>query len=272
MVLSLSTSFAHYTNDMSDEEEFFLTLPSTASATIFPNNITSNYRTKLAQRLDLSTGQWRVSLASIDLPNKFHNIKDGQISAKGIINGLNFDHSFTITSGWYKYPTSIVSEVNKHLSITKVVEGSNPVFLSDLLNVSYNSISGRTSIVATTEISLVSFSYDFQTTLGVDPSYPSGSHTGPRPADPSHGMAQLYVYCNVVKPWRVGDSMSQLLRTAPVHAIYGDVSHTFPRNQFVPVVSSNVDVIEIDIRWDSGESVTFEGGKVVATLLFKRIY
>ena len=137
----------------------------------------------------------------------------------------------------------------------------------------YNSISGKTEIVSSNEVTSVRFSMDLQNTLGVNEQYSGGGDfVGSRPADPSYGMAQLYVYCNAVKSWRVGDSMVPLLRTVAVHAKYGDVSHTFPRDQFVPAVSSNLDVIEVDIRWDNGKRAAFEGGKVIAVLRFKRVF
>lgn len=253
------------------EEEFFITLPSTASASDFPRNTTSNYRTRLAQRLELTSGEWRVTLASIDLPNKFYNITSGKITVKGKVNSEDFSKTIQMTRGWYQYPSSITSEINKQLNETNVFPDDDRTQLSSLVNVSYNSISGRADIVISLNVS-VDLSYDIQCTLGLNPSYSTGSFMGERPADPSHGKSQLYVYCNTVKPWRVGDSMSPLLRSVPVHAKYGDVSHMFPRDQFVPAVTSDLDVVEIDIRWDSGESVAFEGGKVVTTLRFKRFF
>ena len=258
---------------MSDEEEFFVTLPSTASATLFPRNSTSNYRTKLAQRLDLSNGEWRVTLASIDLPNKFHNITAGEVVITWESgDGQDVTQSVNIIGGWYQYPSTIATEINKVLARTDIASGDGSVQLSNKVNVSYNSLSGRADIVIAADVKSVTLSSDIQNTLGLKSSYASGSHTGTSPADPSFGMAQLYVYCNAVYAWRIGDTMSPLLRTVPVHAKYGDVSHSFPRDQFVPAVSSKLDVIEIDIRWDSGEPVAFEGGKVVTTLRFKRVY
>jgi len=54
-------------------DEFYVTLPSNASAHVFPNNTTASYTTKLVQPLHL-VGDWVVGLTGISIPWSFYNI------------------------------------------------------------------------------------------------------------------------------------------------------------------------------------------------------
>ena len=55
---------------------FYLTLPSNASMSIFPENTTASFRVKLPQTVDLS-GDWEVGLYSMTYPRTWYNLQDG---------------------------------------------------------------------------------------------------------------------------------------------------------------------------------------------------
>jgi len=55
------------------KNNFFITLPSTASTHIYPKNNQSRFRVQLPQTLELK-GQWSVGLAEIHLPTRWHNV------------------------------------------------------------------------------------------------------------------------------------------------------------------------------------------------------
>ena len=54
---------------------FYLTLPSNASLSTFPNNTTTNYRVNLPQAVDLNEN-WEVGLYSITYPHTWYNLQD----------------------------------------------------------------------------------------------------------------------------------------------------------------------------------------------------
>ena len=55
---------------------FYLTLPSSASLDVFPDNKTTSYRVKIPQTIDLE-GNWEVGLYSISYPNTWYTLQKG---------------------------------------------------------------------------------------------------------------------------------------------------------------------------------------------------
>ena len=86
-----------------------------------------------------------------------------------------------------------------------------------------------------------------------------------------HSITSIYIYCNIVQPQIVGNTMVPLLRTIPVSGNSGDViTKTFTNIQYVPVQTKSFEDIEILLRTDTGDPVPFERGKVIATLYFRK--
>lgn len=65
-----------------------------------------------------------------------------------------------------------------------------------------------------------------------------------------------------MEPRLVGDSAVPLFRIVPLEGKYGDmVSKTFDNVQHVPVLHKEFEMVEVDIRDDSGRSVPFDVAK-----------
>ena len=255
---------------MDQREHFFVTLPATASSTEFPNNRNDSFRVRLASKLRLDLNEWEVNLAEISVPNKFHNIDLGEFSVKVKIVDEIITRVIHIDKGWYKYPNLITRAINEALMKEKVGNGDTETSLSSHISISYNPISGYTGVDVGEAVAKLTFGKDIQECLGIKEWYETGIHLGTRPADSSRGFSLMYVYSDVVSPWHIGDVMVPLLRLVPVHGVYGYVLHQFLRDQFVPAAAFMQDTVEINIRKDNGERVTFVDGKVVLTLCFRR--
>ena len=81
----------------------------------------------------------------------------------------------------------------------------------------------------------------------------------------------LYVYPDIIQNQLVGDVKVHLLRVVPVKSRYGDTTCvTYEQPQFLPLSRSNIQTIEINITSDTGELVSFESGKSIVTLVFRR--
>ena len=81
----------------------------------------------------------------------------------------------------------------------------------------------------------------------------------------------MYVYCNVVDSQIVGDTFAPLLRTVAVSGERGSViTSTFDRPHYVPVSTDEVGMLEINIKDDTGEDVSFQFGKVIVKLHFRQ--
>ena len=95
--------------------------------------------------------------------------------------------------------------------------------------------------------------------------------TPPNPVNVNLGYDILYVYTNCIEQQLVGDVQAQLLRSI---CIENNNTHTmqtisFESPHYIPVARRNFNIIEIDIRDESGEKVPFQFGCVVVKLHFQ---
>ena len=89
--------------------------------------------------------------------------------------------------------------------------------------------------------------------------------------EPNRGFNSLYVYCDAAEAIPVGDIKASLLRVVDAAGNFGDLIHRlYTTPQYVPVSREEFNTVDIDMRDDTGRSVPFELGKVVATLHFRR--
>ena len=81
----------------------------------------------------------------------------------------------------------------------------------------------------------------------------------------------LYVYADIIQDQLVGDVRAPLLRVVPKKSRYGDTTCViYEQSQFLPLSRSNIPNIEINIKSDTGELVSFESGKSIVTFVFRR--
>ena len=81
----------------------------------------------------------------------------------------------------------------------------------------------------------------------------------------------LYVYTDIIQNQLVDDARAPLLRVVQVKSRYGDKTCvTYEQFQFLPLSRSNIQTIEIYIRSDTGELVSFESEKSIVTRVFRR--
>ena len=73
----------------------------------------------------------------------------------------------------------------------------------------------------------------------------------------------LYVYTEIIQNQLVRDVRAPLFRAVPVMCV------TYEQPQFLPVSRSNIQTVEINIRSDTGELVSFESGKSSVTPVFR---
>lgn len=102
--------------------------------------------------------------------------------------------------------------------------------------------------------------------------------TGTQKPSMTMGLSHMYVYASVVKPIQVGGVSVPLLKNIWLDSdkarkyTEGDIYHTTIKNpMYVPINTTSINRIEINIRSDSGEFVPFIEGSVTSlTLHFKR--
>jgi hypothetical protein len=86
--------------------------------------------------------------------------------------------------------------------------------------------------------------------------------TVPYAADITGGFSSMYVYTDIVDAHFVGDVKVPLLRIVIIEAEYGNTVHATCRNlQYVPVKVNYFETIEVNIKNDQNDNVSFEFGK-----------
>jgi hypothetical protein len=91
-----------------------------------------------------------------------------------------------------------------------------------------------------------------------------------RTSDIGNGIHGLYVYCDIITPVAVGDTLAPLLRIVDTKGEHGQTVHRYyDRPRYIPVQKLHFDTIEILIRTDTGQPVPFEHGKLVVVLHFR---
>ena len=92
----------------------------------------------------------------------------------------------------------------------------------------------------------------------------------PRLCNMFFGLSYLFVNTNLVRVRMVGDSQTPLLRAIPVYGNYGDATHEFRYMHYTEAAAFNSDVVEVNIRTDTGELAPFVDGKVLFTLHLRK--
>ena len=69
----------------------------------------------------------------------------------------------------------------------------------------------------------------------------------------------------------VGDTVAPLLRIVQVNGVQGEMTHLqYDQPRYAPLQKKKFDTIEIDIRDDAGEKISFDSGKLIVTLHFRK--
>jgi hypothetical protein len=283
MASSDNPSGQHFAGD-----SFSLTLPSNVSQHSYPNNTNGHYYTKLLLPLKLARGDWVVGISDIHFTKSWHNVVAGSVSwlEQQLGDSSPSEPHYTLrpdenlylrkrvlmTPGLYDSVEDVLVGIKKLFVKTLLEDNVHFIYRknADRVYVSFYSRQGR--------LRELTFSDDLCQILGfpVATSVNEPGFNGTRSPDINRGMTGLYVYSNVVNRRLVGDAYVPLLRVVPLDTKlankFDNVYVQFNNIQYHDVASFHGRDVEIKIARDDGETVTFEKGKVIVELQFKRIY
>lgn len=241
---------------------FYLTLPSNSSLKHFPSNTLSNYVTSLPQEIDLP-GEWEVGVAEIQYPRTWNNIGEGDLPS---FSFKTPDHALVhlkLEAGFYPSSEAICAYIERALRLKLPTSPS--------LSLRVNPINRKVSIKIA-QGHFLTIGETLREILGFDKRrFTNGKFEADRVGDPTRGLYSLFIYCNIVQPRVVGDSLVPLLNIVPVEGGHGEnVYRRYSKVHYHRVQCRNFSEIEIDLRDDSGKPIYFERGKVFVTLHFRR--
>ena len=207
---------------------FYLTLPSNASMDVFPDNKIGSYHVKFLQTFYLN-GEWEVGLYSISYPSTWYTLQFQQ------------NHIYYTTDAGKSFWSSGIVDYGYYTSIPELIKSINAAMKKELKNSNIMfSFNPRTHKVKVTLAAnhYITLYEQMAKILG----FGGGgdlkilkSNESPYVAE-LHSITSIYVYCNIVQPQIVGNTMVPLLRTIPVSGNLGDViTKTFTNIQYVPV-------------------------------------
>ena len=253
----------------SNEQGFYITLPSESSKELFPENNPSEYTVRLPRWIQLK-GEWEIGLHSI------------AYTPWNIIQPLDEPISF-IAGGkegkggkmrkHYSSVKEYVSCINKSLKeshIGKSLEDkSNEIVFSYELNgkVTVSLSSGYTVRLRREQAIVLGFmtfedsaeAYDVESTK-----------TGPYKAN-LHRETNIHVYCDIVQAQIVGDKMTPLVAVVPCQETYDtyETLYAVENIHYIPVQTKSFQNIKVHLRSSTDEPISFQYGRAVITLHLK---
>ena len=257
-------------------DHFFIVLPSNASMNLYPDNKISKFKVNLPNTLNLDTKKWEVGLSEIQFQHSWYNVRDGKnVIFKELKNvphekeTVGIRTKITIPPGHYSSVDAILTELNEN-DYTKKIER---------IDYQFNALSRRTHITLPKQSKLDMNGSDIGRCLGFDEksmldnteSYKERNVISYYLASTENMYKGIYVYTDIIENQFVGDVRVPLLRVVPVTSQYGDVCCIkYDKPYFVPLSRSTIQTIEVNLKDDTGNFISFEAGKSIVTLQFRR--
>ena len=140
------------------------------------------------------------------------------------------------------------------------------------MDIRYESIDKRTSVYVINNCYLqlegnVAMSLGFEPGVNISSSLVTSSYLSLSTGN----VPSLYVYTNIIHSQYACDVRVPLLRIVGVDEQHGkSVTKAFDQPQYLPVRRQTLDTIEIDIKDNAVDSISFQHGKVVVKLHFRK--
>lgn len=272
------------------DEEFYIVLPSNSSSDYFPGNTTSCFKTHLPRSLSLP-GRWCVCLADMQVPQTFLHVAREEersfveihssveerepLALDKVVDVKQWRERSVVASGIYTSIDDLVTAVNEtrsfkgHLKFTYLPENGG--------RVQVKRICGETCALHDFKLSReLSHMLGFTAPL-ISLLKPGRSAMSDQPACLASGLPNLlFVYTDICEPYITGDMHSPLLNVVSIDVgnyMFGKTeTKTFTTPKYIPLLHTNFEVIEIDIRDAFGRPAPFEYGTCTVTLHFKKIW
>ena len=262
----------------------------------FEQNTTSNFITKLSSTMRCGEF-WEVGLAQITFKKSWYNIKKDYSISLITETGQNFrfDDS-SLKAGDYNNFDEIIIRINAEMisicgkiqsdtgNITERYPKATFDKFSRKISFTTGALYNGTKLLPLLDDELLAMfgfeniqneankyepqSKNIEEATIISNGVIKGNIVSKRISDIDAGVSSLYVYCSIIKPSYVGDTLSKLIRVVQVpRCVYGEpVQKIYDIPHYFQLCYSEFDRIEISIRDDTGEPIEFNDGNVVVVL------
>lgn len=244
---------------MMESTSFYMILPSSTNKT---GNTASAYQVPLPKTIYLRN-KYEVALAEITYPHTWSTFNKHEDFMFTCTNAEGELQQVYIQQGYYKRMNDLMTKMNDAL---EEFCGDNAWFV-------YLSVSGRVRLhIKASHDTTIMLGQGLADVLGFE-AFKNYTETTVSPyiADINRGFYNLYVYCNICEPQIVGDTYVPLLRTVYITGNQGQIiNNIYDAPHYVPVNTDTLETIEINIKNDMNELVSFKTGKVICKLHFRQ--
>ena len=241
----------------SDEQGFYITLPSQSSIKLFPDNNPSEYTVRLPRWIHLK-GEWETGLHSI------------AYTPWNIIRHLDEPISF-MTGGkegkggkmrkHYSSVKEYIEAINDSQSHIEFVYESNGKVTAHL-SPGYTLHLRREQAIV---LGFMTFE-DSSETYDIENVEESGQYKANL-----YRETNIHVYCNIVQPQIVGDKMAPLVAVVPCQKTTEtyETLYAVENIHYIPVQTKSFQNIQVHLRSSTEEPIPFEHGRAAITLHLK---
>jgi len=250
--------------------QFYIMLPSNCSMDLFPSNKTSSYKVHLSNPIQLDPTRWEVALSEIQFLHSWYNIREHKNTMVKKIYEPKFEGK-PISSD-----ESVIKEVipaGHYSNVGEIVNWLNEYGDSrSQIIYSYNKLNKKVEVEVPKDVELTLNNSDVARCLGFDAKRTlkwgrSMSDT----LSTNNLYNAIYVYTDIIENQNTGGYKIPLLRIIPITSKHGDLCCIkYDKPHFISLNQSRMQTIEINLRDDTGELISFEGGKAIVTLVFRR--
>ena len=236
---------------------FYIVLPSNSSSLLFPNNKISSFKVQLSNPLQLDPSKWEVALSEIQFAHTWYNVRNGKNTLK--ITSSDTTSVLQIPEGHYKNIETIIEKIELKDNILKPIQ------------IKFNDINQKVKIDVPKDVELEFNGSDIARCFGFDSNTKLHESMISTSISTINIYRSIYVYTDIIENQHTGDYKVPLLRVVPIDSKYGDsVCVRYDKPRFFNINRSRIQTIEIDLRDDEGELISFEGGRSIVTLVFRR--
>ena len=275
------------------DDQFYIILPSNSSMDIYPDNKICNFKVHLANPLKLKPSKWEVGLSEIQFPHLWHNIREGKNTIEKEI------HNLTAEELNYLYPTDENGKEKREKLLSEKPDGVDIAFRAKITIPSgyysniekllekleeqdrrsirpivfkYEELSRCVNVNIPKQCKLFFHDSDIAKCLGFKAQ--RIVEEGDKKSDVMSSIETnkvVYIYTDIIQNQHVGQFKVPLLHVIPVTSKYGEIScMQYDRPHFIPLSQADIHTIEINIKDDTGQFISFEAGRVLVTLVFRR--
>ena len=241
----------------SDEQGFYITLPSESSRDVFPENNPSEYTVRLPRWIQLK-GEWEIGLHSIAYtPWNIVQPLDEPIS---FMNGGNKGKGGKMRKH-YSSVKEYIEAMNDSQSHIEFVYESNGKVTAHL-SPGYTVRLRREQAIV---LGFMTFG-DSSETYDIENVEESGLYKANL-----YRETNILVYCNIVQPQIVGDRLIPLVAVVPYQKPTGtyETFYAVENIHYIPVQTKSFQNIQVHLRSSTEETIPFEHRRAAITLHLK---